>query len=99
MAIVEKKMSIFASYRGSPTSLTAWNMASWDFDAKNVKVILAQGSGDLEISLDGESLHCKLPAPVATQNAMVYDFPGLGVSRMFLRGTAAVVELYAYGVN
>ena len=100
MAITIKKVSNFASARGTPASATLWDKVEWDFDAKNIKVVVQAGSlGDLEVSLNGIDVHCKLFAPVVNQNHMVYDFSAIGVSRLFIRGNAANIELYAFGVN
>lgn len=100
MALTIKKLSNFASARGVPASATAWDKVAWDFDAKHIKVIVSAAStGDLELSLNGLDVHCKFFAPVATQNHMIYDLPSIGVSRLFVRGNAATIELYAFGVN
>jgi len=100
MALVEKKVSNFASYRGAPSSNTLWDKVSWDFDAKHVKVVVTPASTvNPEMSLDGNNVHCSLEMPVATQNAMVYTFENLGVSRLYFRKTAATIEVYAYGVH
>jgi len=100
MAITVKKVSNFASARGTPVSDTVWDRLTWDFDAKHVKIIVsAISTGDLEVSLNGTDVHCKLFAPIVNQNHMIYDFPMLGVSRLFLRGSAADIEVYAFGVN
>lgn len=99
MALVIKKGHNFASCRGTPSHDTNWD--KFDFgglDAKNVKVIVHQGStADLEMSLDGNDVHMALPIPEAGQNPMQYDFDAIGISRVFFRKTGATIEALAYG--
>ena len=100
MALVQKKLSNFFSARGSPSSLTVWDKLEWDFDATQVKVVVRPTSTtNLEMSLDGKDVHCSLEKPVTNQNAMVYEFRSIGVSRLFFRSSTAAIEVYAYGVN
>ena len=100
MALTEKKISNFASYRGAPSSDSTWDKLSWDFDAKNLKVIvLGTSTADPEMSIDGKDVHAALPRPASGHNATVYDFKGIGISRLYFRKTGATIEVYAYGLD
>jgi len=99
MALTQKKISNFSGTYGSPSSDTAWDKIEWGFDARGVKVIVEAGStSGLDISLDGKELFGTLPAPEANQNALVYDFVDINISRMWVRKTGASVQILAYGV-
>lgn len=100
MALTQKKVSNFASARGAPSHATNWDKIEWDFDAKHLKVLmLVASTGNLEVSLNGSDVHMSLEPPAANQNTLIYDFPSIGISRIFVRGTTANIELYAFGVN
>lgn len=91
MALTAKKVSNFASYRGTPSSETVWDKLDWEFDARNVKVLVTAGT--LELSMDGKEIFCSLPT-----STVPYDFRDIGMSRMWARRTGATVEFYAYGL-
>jgi len=100
MALVIKKSTNFASARGTPSHDTNWDQFKWDFDAMNLKVIVKQGStADLEMSFNGDDVHAALPVPEANQNALIYDFKFIGMSRVHFRKTGADIECYAYGTE
>lgn len=96
MALTLKKTTNFASVRGSPTSDTTWDKIAWDFDARNLMIIVKPGA-DLEISMDGKDLFMALPQPAANQNPMIYLFREIGISRIWIRKTGAVFEAAAHG--
>jgi len=94
MPIVKKLYTNFGSFRGSPSSNTDWEKLDGGFQARNVKIIILPSStASLEISLDGKEIHCALPKGV---DPMVYDFKEIGVSRIFVRKTGAIAEIYTY---
>ena len=95
MSMIKKTLGVvFAGFTGSPASDTDWEKLDWPFDAQSLKVVVK--TADLEYSMDGKELFGKLPAGT---DPMVYDFPGIGISRFFVRKTAAVVEVMAFAVK
>jgi len=100
MALTIKKVHNYCGATGTPVSDTAYDKIDFGFDAKCVKIVVKQGStAALDMSLDGKDVFNSLPVPEANQNALIYDFQLIGISRLFLRKTGASIELMAYGLD
>ena len=100
MALVKKEVSNVVAYRGTPSDDTDWDKCDWAFSANHLKIIVKQGSSSyLGVSFNGKDEFTQLPTPEANMNALVYDFPNCGLSRIFLRRTGANIELIANGVK
>lgn len=94
MALSIKGNSSLKGARGAADA--TWQKLDFGFDAKSLKIIVWPTSpADLEISVDGTNVLAILPKPEANQNPMQYDFQDMSVSRLYVQGAGAIVEIIA----